>query len=54
MKVRDFFNDNGWSQSNNVVGNVVPIIQSYAWKDVVQVCVAKIIDANLADPDQLL
>ena len=37
MKVRDFFKDNGWSQSNNVVGNVVPIIQSYAWKDVVKV-----------------
>jgi len=33
MKVREFFKDNGWSQSNNVVGNVVPIIQSYAWKD---------------------
>ena len=37
MKVRDFFKDNGWSQSNNVVGNVVPIVQSYAWKDVVKV-----------------
>lgn len=37
MKVRDFFKDNGWSQSNNVVGNVVPIIQSYAWRDAVQV-----------------
>ncbi|MHB1425051.1 MAG: DUF5906 domain-containing protein [Gemmataceae bacterium] len=34
MKVRDFFKDNGWSQSNNVVGNVVPIVQSYVWKDV--------------------
>ncbi len=33
MKVRGFFKDNGWSQSNNVVGNVVPIIQSYVWKD---------------------
>ena len=33
MKVREFFKDNGWSQSNNVVGNVVPIVQSYAWKD---------------------
>ena len=37
MKVREFFKDNGWSQSNNVVGNVVPIIQSYAWKDAAQV-----------------
>lgn len=37
MKVREFFKDNGWSQSNNVVGNVVPIIQSYVWKDVTQV-----------------
>jgi putative DNA primase/helicase len=34
MKVREFFKVNGWSQSNNVVGNVVPIVQSYAWKDV--------------------
>ncbi len=34
MKLREFFKDNGWSQSNNVVGNVVPIVQSYAWKDV--------------------
>ncbi len=33
MKVREFFKMNGWSQSNNVVGNVVPIIQSHAWKD---------------------
>jgi putative DNA primase/helicase len=33
MQVRQFFKDNGWSQSNNVVGNVVPIVQSYAWKD---------------------
>jgi len=33
MKVREFFKDNGWSQSNNVVGNVVPIVQSYVWKD---------------------
>lgn len=37
MKVREFFKENGWSQSNNVVGNVVPIIQSYVWKDVTQV-----------------
>jgi len=37
MKVREFFKDNGWSQSNNVVGNVVPIIQSHAWKDAAQV-----------------
>ncbi len=33
MKVREFVKINGWSQSNNVVGNVVPIIQSYVWKD---------------------
>ena len=37
MKVREFFKMNGWSQSNNVVGNVVPIIQSHAWKDAAQV-----------------
>lgn len=37
MKVREFFKVNGWSQSNNVVGNVVPIIQSHAWKDSAQV-----------------
>ena len=37
MKVREFFKANGWSQSNNVVGNVVPIIQSHVWKDAVQV-----------------
>jgi len=37
MKVREFFKDNGWSQSNNVVGNVVPIVQSYVWKDVTKV-----------------
>lgn len=34
MRVREFFKQNGWSQSNNVVGNVVPIVQSYVWKDV--------------------
>ena len=34
MTVREFFKANGWSQSNNVVGNVVPIVQSHAWKDV--------------------
>ncbi len=34
MMVREFFKDNGWSQSNNVVGNVVPIVQSYVWKHV--------------------
>jgi putative DNA primase/helicase len=33
MQVRQFFKDNGWSQSNNVIGNVVPIVQSHAWKD---------------------
>ena len=37
MKVREFFKVNGWSQSNNVVGNVVPIIQSHAWKDAAKV-----------------
>ena len=36
MKVREFFKMNGWSQSNNVVGNVVPIIQSHVWKDAVR------------------
>ncbi len=33
MQVREFFKMNGWSQSNNVVGNVVPIIQCHAWMD---------------------
>jgi len=37
MKIREFFKDNGWSQSNNVVGNVAPIIQSHAWKDAAKV-----------------
>ena len=37
MKVREFFKVNGWSQSNNVVGNVVPIIQSHAWMDAAKV-----------------
>lgn len=31
--LRDFFIRKGWSQSNNIVGNVTPIIQSHGWKD---------------------
>jgi P4 family phage/plasmid primase-like protien len=31
--VRSYFKKWGWRQSNNIIGNVVPIIESYCWLD---------------------
>jgi len=35
--VREYFRLNGLSQSNNVIGNVVPIVQNAYWKDATKV-----------------
>ena len=33
MKIRNFFRENNLHQTNSVIGNVIPIVESYSWKD---------------------